>query len=427
MTRTITVDEITRVEGNGAIEVEIEGDKVRSVKMRVLEGPRFFESLLTGVGYEKVPDVVRRICAICTASHALASITAIEKAFRVEVTPQTSLLRDLLIHGEMVESHALHLFFLALPDVLGYTDAVAMTDRYAPQVKAALALKAAGNMVHVALGGREIHGVNERVGGFSTIPTEGDLLKIKEALLASRPAAELAVDLFSKAELPAYAESENAYMALDPGVRFGFLGERVLTSQGGRHPVEDYLGLTNERAVRHSNAKFSTYEGREFMVGSLPRVLLNGSKLGGDAAALFKENRGKLGADNSLNNNLAQAVELLHSVDRCIEDLDRLISDGVKKEGPAEVEVRPGRAVGAVEAPRGTLYHDYAFDEGGAIVNANVITPTAQNLANMEKDYRVAAGRLVREDDDRIRETLEVIARAYDPCISCSVHLVRLS
>jgi len=427
MTRIITVEEITRVEGNGAIEVEIEGNEVRSVRMRVLEGPRFFESLLTGISYEKVPDVVRRICAICTASHALASITAIEKAFKVEVTPQTRLLRDLLIHGEMVESHALHLFLLALPDVLGYTDIVAMTDKYAPQVKAALGLKAAGNMVHVALGGREIHGVNERVGGFSTIPSEGELQKIRDALASSKSAAKLAVELFAKSEAPTYTESENAYMALDPGERFGFLGESVLTSVGGSHPVEEYLGLTNERAVRHSNAKFSTYRGREFMVGSLPRVLLNGSKLEGDASALFRENRGKLRADNSLNNNLAQAVELLHAVDRSIEDIDRLLSDGVRKEVPMEVETKAGRGVGTVEAPRGLLYHDYTFDEEGRIVSANVITPTAQNLANIEKDYKIAAGRLVKESDDKIRASLEVIARAYDPCISCSVHLVRLS
>jgi len=426
MSKEIVVEHLTRVEGHGGIEVTVEGKKVKDVKMNLFEGPRFFESFIEGVKYDKVPDIMRRICAICTAAHNLASIRAIEKAFKVEVTPQTELLRDLLIHGEMVESHALHVFMLALPDYLGYPDAVSMVDKYAKEVKAALQIKKAGNMVHNILGGREVHGMNERIGGFPTIPKEGDLLTIRKAMENSKGTAELAVKLFAPLSIPNFAQSDNTLMALDPGKKFGYLGDYVLISNGERRKVEEYREMTNEKVVKHSHAKHSSYKGSPIMVGALPRVLLCNDKLYGTAKALFKEHKSKLDPKNSLTNNLAQAIELVHSVDRCIEDIDALLSNGLEKEELAKIEPRKSSGVGAVEAPRGILYHDYSFDENGCITKANVITPTAINCANIEKDCRVAAGKLITEGKKNLEASLELIARAYDPCISCSVHLVKV-
>jgi len=426
MSKEIVIEHLTRVEGHGGIEVTVEGKKVKDVKMNIFEGPRFFEAFIEGVKYDKVPDVMRRICAICTAAHNLASIRAIEKAFKVEVTSQTNLLRDLLIHGEMVESHALHVYMLALPDYLGYPDAISMVDKYAKEVKAALQLKKAGNMVHNILGGREVHGMNERIGGFPTIPKEEDLLTIKKAMKGSKATAELAVKLLTSLDIPDFAQSENTLMALDPGKKFGYIGDYVLISNGERRKVEEYRELTNEKVVKYSHAKHSSYKGFPFMVGALPRVLLCKDKLYGTAKELFKEHKDKLDPRNSLNNNLAQAIELVHSVDRCIEDIDELVSNGLEKEELVEIEPRKSSGVGAVEAPRGILYHDYSFDEKGCITKANVITPTALNCANIEKDFRVAVERLVAERKENLEQPLELIARAYDPCISCSVHLVKV-
>lgn len=426
MSRAIKIEEITRVEGHGRIEVVIEGGALKEAKMAIFEGPRFFEALLENVHYDKVPDITRRICAICTASHSLASIRAIEKAFDVEVTEQTELLRDLLIHGEMIESHALHLFMLALPDYLGFPDAISMASKHPEEVGAALQLKKAGNMVHNVLSGREVHGMNERVGGFSKLPTEEALLEIKEAMEEAKLTAELAVELFGKLDTPTFADSDNIFMALDPGGRYGFIGDHVLISDGSRRPAESYLELTNERTVSYSHAKVSSYKGSTFMVGALARLLLNKDKLEGTARDLYNEYRDLITPRNTLMNNFAQSIELVHSVDRCMEDIETLLSTGLKEEGPVEFEIKAGRGVGAVEAPRGILYHDYTFDEGGCVRKANVITPTAQNAANMEKDYRVAVGALIKEKDGAIEHALELIARAYDPCISCSVHATRL-
>jgi sulfhydrogenase subunit alpha len=425
VTRRLSVDMLTRVEGHGGVEVVLDGGEVKDVKFNVFEGPRFFENIIKTVNYEKIPDMTRRICAICTASHSLASIGAIENAFGVENTRQTELLRDLLIHGEMIESHALHVYMLALPDFLGYPDAIAMSADYADAVKNALALKKAGNMIHTTLSGRDVHGMNERVGGFSKVPNEGELAKVKTMLEKVQPAAELAVELFKGFELPAHNESDNVHMAIDPGDRFGYLGAHVLVSGGERHPQEDYMKLTNEKVHRHSYAKHSTYNGAPFMVGALPRVHLSHGKLTGTASGLYREHSDMVDPRNTLSNNFCQALELVHDVERGVETIDALLSEGLEDEGLTEFEAHEGRGINAVEAPRGLLYHDYSFDEDGCISRANIITPTAQNAANIEKDVRVIAGNHAGGDAELIND-IEVMIRAYDPCISCSVHLVRL-
>jgi sulfhydrogenase subunit alpha len=425
MSRKISVEEMTRVEGHGGIEVILNGKKVESVKFQIFEGPRFFEHLIRGLHYEKIPDVTRRICGICTASHSLVSIGAIENAFNVKVTPQTKLLRDLLIHGEAIESHALHVFMLALPDFLGYPDAIRMASEHSDAVKMALDLKKVGNMIHTTLSGREVHGMNERVGGFSRVPSELQLTEVRNELLKVVPVTELGVKLLAGVELPRYAESENLLMAIDSGPRFGYIGDHILTSKGDRFPESEYASLTNEIVVDHSYAKLSGYFGSSFMVGALPRIILSGDKLEGEALELFKQHKNLVKAGNSLSNNLCQALELVHDVQRAIKDIDELMSLGLEQENLSEYEVYKTRGIKAIEAPRGLLYHDYNFDSEGIVTKANIITPTAQSAANIEKDAKVIAENLNSENDKIIKNALEIMIRAYDPCISCSVHLTR--
>jgi len=418
----ITIDEMTRVEGHGGIEVIMDGSKVKDVKFNVFEGPRFFEHAIKGLYYDKIPDITRRICAICTASHSLASIGAIENAFNIKSTPQTQKLRDLLIHGETIESHALHVFMLALPDFLGFPDAIHMSTDHLDAVKAALELKKTGNMIHTALSGREVHGMNERVGGFSKTPSVESLLEIREQLVKVQPTTVLAVQLLSGFTLPDYNTSDNVFLALDSGENFGYLGDHIFTSDGEYVPKSKYQSLTNEKVVRHSYAKFSTYKDRPFMVGALPRLFFNHKKLQGTAKDLYSEYKHLIDPKNSISNNLAQAIELVHDVEYSVEVIDTLISDGLEKEGLVEFDVFESRGISAVEAPRGLLYHDYTFDSNGRIKKSNIITPTAQNAANIEKDVKVIAENLADKHEDVVKKAIEILVRAYDPCISCSVH-----
>jgi sulfhydrogenase subunit alpha len=426
MSKSIKIDELTRVEGHGGIEIHIKDGVVMDVKFNVFEGPRFFEHAIKSIYYEKIPDITRRICAICTASHSLASIGAIENAFKVKVTPQTEALRDLLINGETIESHALHVFMLALPDYLGFPDAISMSSEYPDAVKAALELKKTGNLIHTALSGREVHGMNDRVGGFSTVPTVDQLNEIKSYLEKVKPTTELAVNLLAGFDLPAYNDSNNFLMAIDSGEHYGYLGDFILTSNGARYPQSEYEKLTNEKVVKHSYAKFSNYKGGSFMVGSLPRLCLNYKKLEGTASDLYKQHKNKILPGNSISNNIAQSIELVQSVDRSLDIIEKLLAEGLKQESLTEFQVFASRGTNAVEAPRGLLYHDYTFDEEGKIVKSNIITPTAQNAANIEKDVKVIADNLKNKPEKEILEAVELMVRAYDPCISCSVHMVHL-
>jgi len=426
MSRTIKIEALARVEGHGGIEVIMECNKVKDVKFNVFEGPRFFEHLIKTMQYDKIPDVTRRICAICTASHSLASIGAIESAFKVEVTPQTHRLRDLLIHGEAIESHALHVFMLALPDFLGVPDVFHISAEHLDVVKAALELKKTGNMIHTALSGREVHGMNERVGGFSKVPSEEMLLEVREQLVKVQPTTVLAVNLLSGFTLPEHNVSDNVLLALDSGEDFGYLGDHIYTSDDERISEAEYETLTNESVVRHSYAKFSKYKDRPFMVGALPRLYFNHGKLKGMADELYREHKGLIDPRNTISNNLAQAIELVHDVEYGVKVIDSLMETGLENEGLVDFDVFESRGINAVEAPRGLLYHDYYFDSEGRITKSNIITPTAQNVANIEKDIWVIAGNLADRPVEEVKKALEVMVRAYDPCISCSVHVVQL-
>jgi sulfhydrogenase subunit alpha len=418
----LKINPLTRVEGHGGIYVEIKGKEVKDIRFEIYEGSRFFESIIKGFKYPIVPDIMRRICAICTASHSMASIRALEDALKVDISEQTELLRDLLIHGEMIESHALHVYVLSLPDYLGFPSIVEMAEKHPKEVKGALQLKKAGNMVHVALSGREVHGMNERVGGFSKIPDERELQKILEEMKKVREFAVLAVEIFSTFDIPEFPKSENLMVAVEPEEAFGYYGNRISNSENDRWEVHKYREKLKERVVEYSRAKHVFYDERPFMVGALSRISLFGNRLRGEARELYRENEDKIDESNSLTINLAQAIELVHCVERCIELLETLISREVEKEGLPKIETFESHGIACVEAPRGTLIHSYKLDEEGRVVEADVITPTAMNAANIEKDLRISALRLM--EDEELERKLQLIPRAYDPCISCATHLI---
>jgi sulfhydrogenase subunit alpha len=426
LARTIKIDHLYRVEGHGGIRVEMDGKKLLDVKMEIFEGSRFFEALIRGRHYNDVPMIMCRICAICSASHRLVAIKAVEKAIGLEVSPQTKLLRELLILGEIIESHTLHLFCLAAPDFLGFPGVAAMADRHEGLVRMGLGLKKLGNQIQEIVGGRKIHPVNVEVGGFGKVPEEEQLMELRRSLEEKLPDALEAVVFIESSTVENITKSPSVFSALaNDDDRYSYIGDTILVSTGETMPVENYKKLTNEFVVKHSHAKHSLYKDKPFMVGSLARLYLNRQNLAGKAGKEMKRLEKKFDPDNILWNNLGQAVETLQSMEMAIEIIDQLIRDGY---GEEEI-VKPGKIKGGsgcagTEAPRGTLYHSYTIDTDGKISDADVITPTSINLENMEKDIRAAAEMAIDDAEKDLKLKLEKVARAYDPCISCSVHLV---
>jgi sulfhydrogenase subunit alpha len=424
--RELSVENLARVEGHGGISVTLDGKKVKSVTLDVHEGPRLIEQLVKGMRPEDDLNVIPRICAICTLSHRYAAIRGLEKALAIKPSEKTQLTRDLMMLGENVESNSLHTMLLALPDFLGYPSAVAMLNDYADDVKRALRLKKFGNHVMEVTSGRIVHGENPVVGGFGKYPSKKALEEIKVKSRELIPDAVRVIELFGSLEYPKYSEAESLFMSVNaPNKKYGFAGDTILISNGKETSAEDYKKLTNERVVTHSFAKRSLYQEKPFTVGANARMINMGKRLDGQAADFFREHYNDKWLKNPLYNDLAQAIEELWSLEHMPEVCDRI---GSLDDTPIEKPTRmTGSGTGAVEAPRGTLYHHYELKDG-LIEVADIITPTAQNLDDIEKHLKLTAERMLADDkkDEEVRLGLEMVARAYDPCISCATHLVTL-
>jgi sulfhydrogenase subunit alpha len=426
---TITIEHLARVEGHGGITVELQGDTVTDVRFDVFEGARLLEPLLRGKRYDEVAPIISRICAICSAAHTLTSLKATEDAFGIRVSSQTGFLRELLFRGESIESHALHIFMLAVPDYLGYPSAIALAADKPAAVLLGLRLKKLGNLIQETVGGRAVHPVNPVVGGFGRTPSLDQLIELRSGLLQAASDSDAVIDLMAALPAADFCHSETCYAALrSPNLDSYYSGDEVMVVSNGNRAIvraPDYRSLTNEKAVPHSHAKHSTFRGNPFMVGSLARLTVNPRRLTGKLAVAMKRLKLTLPADNPMDNNKAQALELINDVERSLEIIEQLLREGVKDERAMPVQPRAGTGTAITEAPRGLLIHSYAYDEEGRIVSADVITPTALNAASMELHFRRAVEQCAERDEAAIARRLQMIARAYDPCISCSVHLVR--
>lgn len=426
---TVVIEHLARVEGHGGITVELEGDAVANVRFDVFEGARLLESLIRGRRYDQVAPVLSRICSICSAAHTLTSLKATEDAFGVRVSPQTEILRELLYRGESIESHALHLFLLAVPDYLGYPSATALAADNAPAVLLGLRLKKLGNQIQETIGGRAVHPVNAVPGGFGRVPTFEHLISLRSSLIQAMADADAVIDLVASLPPADFCHSDTMYAALrSPNLDRYYAGDEVMVvSKGSRAIVRaaDYRKLTNETAVPHSFAKHSTFERSPFMVGALARLTINPRRLTGKLAVAMKRLKLVLPADNPMDNNKAQALELINDLVRALEGIEQLLREGIKDEHPMPVHPRAGIGTAITEAPRGLLIHSYTYDDAGRITKADVVTPTALNAASLELHIRRAVEQCADREEAVLSKRLQMIARAYDPCISCSVHLVR--
>jgi len=431
MTRTISVDHLTRVEGHGGITVVLEGDEVSKVDFDIFEGIRLFEGLVRGRAIEDVTQIVSRICAICSHGHTVSSLQALENALGITVTPQTRRLRDLAYQGANIESHALHVFVLALPDLMGHSSVISLAGVVPDAVKVALRLKKLGNTIQEVVGGRAIHPINYVIGGFGRVPTVDELLSLKPQLQEGLADCERALDVLRTIPVPNFVKEPIRCAAVAPEDEAFFFGNYMEILDGRtrkRIPVSDYRKFTNEHIVPHSHAKHSLYEGRSYMVGALPRLALNGDRITGLARKAMKELHLNFPCSNILMNNIAQVVEMVYSVEHALHLIDEMLGSGYAPEAPVPYKVHACSGAAATEVPRGTLFYSYAIDANGLIAAADIITPTAQNLSNAEDQLRATVKQSIAAGapDETIEQRLAVVARAYDPCISCSVHMVRV-
>jgi coenzyme F420-reducing hydrogenase alpha subunit len=430
MTKRIDVHHITRVEGHGNIIVEVEGGKIKECRFEVSETPRFFEAMLRGRSYLEASHITSRICGICSTGHSTASLRASEKALGVEVSEQTSLLRKLVFHGEILDSHILHIYMLVAPDFLGVGSVIPLATSHREVVLRALRMKRLAGDICAVVAGRHTHPIAMTVGGFTHFPTAGELKELRERLVASRADVEATVDLCATFPWPTF-ERDTEYVSLTKPDEYAFIDGEIITSDGYQSPIENYQEVTNEYLVPYSSAKLTRHQRDSLMVGALARFNNNYDQLHPKAKTAAQKLGLKPKVTNPYLNTAAQVVEVVHCVEDAINIIDQLLVRGIKFETPESVDLgRLGldgcNGVGAVEVPRGILIHHYWIGQEGKLTGANCIIPTNQNVANLEADMRALVPRIMEKPLDSMRLDLEMLVRAYDPCISCSVHVMKV-
>ncbi len=422
--RTINTDYLARVEGEGGMTVKIDDGRVADVKLRIYEPPRFFEAFLRGRAFTEAPDITARICGICPVAYQMSSVQAMERICGVEVGGQLRALRRLLYCGEWIESHALHVFMLHAPDFLGYESAVHMARDHPELVAKALELKKTGNELMTVIGGREVHPINVRVGGWYRAPRKRELRPLVEKLERAREISLEAVRVTAGLDFPDYAYDYELVALSQPGEYPIDLG-RIVSNRGLDIDVSEYDDHFVEEHMAWSNALHSRVRERgAYLCGPLARFALAHDRLSplaresAEEAGLTPEER------NPFRSIVVRSVELVYAADEAL----RLIADYEEPDAPAvPVEPRAGVGHGCTEAPRGILYHRYELDDEGTIVEAKIVPPTSQNQRTIEEDLRGVVERSLDVPDDELQLLCEQAIRNYDPCISCATHFLDLA
>jgi sulfhydrogenase subunit alpha len=420
--RTIEIHHLTRVEGHGNIRIRISDGRLEEARWEVVETPRFFEAMLRGKKWENAPWISGRICGICSIGHTLASIRAIEMAFGIEPSEQTRKLRLILKHMETLQSHILHLYFLAAPDFLSAGSVLPLIDSHPEVVQRAARVKQLANDACDCIGGRRMHPTRTVVGGFTMLPDKKELIRLRQRLQDVMEDLQRTADLFRMFPMPRF-ERETEFVSLREEGSYPFIGGDLVSSDGVRKPEHEYLAMTNEYMVEQSTSKWSRLSRPSFAVGALARLNNNFAFLHPLARQLAERFELTPVNHNPFMNNIAQLVECVHVVAETVTLIDELA--GTTLQAPRQkVDPMSGIGVGAVEVPRGILYHCYEFDDDGRILLCDCVIPTSQNHANIQLDLeKLAAEQAAAGAGDREIELLaQMLVRSYDPCISCSVH-----
>jgi sulfhydrogenase subunit alpha len=420
----INVHYVTRIEGHGNIVVDLKEGAVKDLRWEVPEAPRFFEAMVRGRCYADAPHITSRICGICSIGHTVASLQGIEAALGVQPSEQTVLLRKLILHAETVQSHALHVFYLAVPDFLGVNSVVPLAATHKEALLRAVRLHRLGNEWSNLLGGRTTHPINMVVNGWTRLPTHDELRALGQRIKDAVPDLEAWVEIVKTLEIPDF-ERETEYLALQRDDEYAFYNGAIASTDGGATPAPQYREKIHEFVVPYSTAKHAKAARESFMVGALARFNNNYEQL----SPLARRTAEALGLKpvcyNPFMNSVAQLVEAAHCLEDSVRIIDELLSRGIKEEDRS-VKVKGGTGVGATEVPRGTLVHEYTVDDDGVISGANFIIPTNMNHNNIERDLKALVPTIVDKSQEEITLALEMLVRAYDPCVSCSTHLLNV-
>jgi coenzyme F420-reducing hydrogenase alpha subunit len=424
---TIDIEHLTKIEGDGSISITIEDGKATKVNFKIDEYKRFFTEAMKGKNIMAIPAHLSRICGTCSNAHIMAAIEACEMALDIQPSKQTEMLRALTMHGLTIRDHALHLYLFCMPDIYG-KDAFLDFDENDPHqhqmLHDAFAIKAAGNLLATVIAGRSVHAMYPTIGGFIKFPSEEQVKEVIEKLKGVRDAALRCVEEFEKA--PFHFDRKTDYMALLPDEGYGYINGKIRTSRGDVIDEKLYRELIEHVVLPYSQASAYQYKGDPYMVGALARMNIAKDMLHGKTKESCARALALFPSTDIFHNNLAQAIEVVHSID---ESIDLLEQNPIVKEDIIKKPFREATGIGVVEAPRGALYHRVRLAEDGTITDGEVIVPTGQNQINIEED----AGRMVEKlwaegvrDEAVITWELEKLIRAYDPCLSCGAHFLKL-
>jgi len=421
--KTIKVDYLARVEGEGALYVKIKGDTVTDVKLKIFEPPRFFEAFLRGRMYSEASDITARICGICPVAYQMSAVHAMEHAFGDTIVGQLRELRRLIYCGEWLESHVLHVYMLHAPDFLGYPDVMHMAQDYPDIVKRGLQMKKAGNAIVALLGGREVHPVNVRVGGFYRAPSKQELGQLDEKLKWGRDAALETIRWTAQFPFPDF-EQDYEFVALRHPTEYPFNEGRLVSNKGLDISVQEYEDHFSEEHVPYSNALHSVLKERgAYFVGPLARYNLNFDRLSPLAQQAARDAGLAPDCRNPFKSIIVRSVEILYAFDEALR-----IIEGYEMPDQPAIELHPRAATGhaCTEAPRGILYHRYQLNDEGLILDAKIVPPTSQNQKTIETDLRHYVEQAIELPVEQLTWQCEQAIRNYDPCISCATHFLKL-
>lgn len=423
----IDIHYVTRVEGHGNIVVDAKNGRIEKIQWQVPEAPRFFEAMVVGQRWDVLHHITSRICGICSIGHTLASLKATEAAMGIRLSEQTELLRRLAIQAENLQSHVLHVGYLVLPDLVGAGSVIPLASSHPEEVKTVIRLHRVANEMSDMVCGRTTHPQRLIPGGFSKLPTADQLKKLRETLVACEPDLIAVKNLVGALapKLPSFTR-ETEYVALTDKNEYALYDGMLGSSLGDTAPVSEYGSWTNEFLVPQSTAKYTRRKRDSLMVGALARFNINHKQLTPKAVAVADELGLVAPCYNPYMNSVAQLVETVYMIEDSIRLIDALLKRGIKEEIP-DVTPRAGQGVGVVDVPRGILIHDYTYDKDGVCTKANCIIPTNQNHANIQLDMEALVPKIMDRPQKEIELMLEMLVRAYDPCISCSTHYLKVN